>query len=168
MIAKERLKELIEKGATIFGIDCVLGTSEMREIALNEDMFIGGDYLYQYDWCIAIKDLYETQEQAEWVAKMHTERTEKFCPPIYEQWLNKEIFEFYSKDHKNYAISVCIEFDFFESPAKDYIEITNVNDFDHHKLFCAEKTKENYEKAVLYAKALFEGKENDNETDSDR
>ena len=171
MIERERLQELIEQKATIWHDD-------YGEIELNEeceicrvtpvivDVVIGyvlcgksGEYNYELD----IDELEEDIKTAKWKYEMHTQRPEFFEPPIYEEWLKKEIFEFYSKDHKNYAISVCLEFDFFESPAKDYIEITNLNDFDHHKLFCAEKTKDNYIKACEYALNLFLGKENENE-----
>lgn len=174
MVTKERLQELINQKATIWhddygeiilDKDCeICEVRSMNGIHMQWVLCFEYEYNNKKQWGgLHIDELEEDIETAKWKYEMHTQRTEFFEPPVYEEWLKREIFEFYSKDHKNYAISVCLEFDFFESPAKDYIVITNVNDFDHHKLFCAEKTKDNYIKACEYARNLFLGKENENE-----
>lgn len=65
MITIERLKELIEKGATVYGIH----EDKLYEIKLHKEYDIKGYYLYFYDkreGTFHIDNLFETKEGAAW------------------------------------------------------------------------------------------------------
>lgn len=161
MVTEERLQELIDKEKTHLGEIYVFELDRFKEInpiQINSDRDIilnnelcrmTGDKKEFYDE-ILLENLYETKSEAQWVAKMHTERTEKFCPPTWEE---------FEREHKPYCF-------ISKKGLRETIYIFDKN--IHNKLLSSgsrlfgKPTKENYEKAVLYAKALFEGRnEND-------
>ena len=159
MVSRDRIIQLVKEKKTIY---FVYGKEvEILDLMPNHLVYNDGrkNFIHLFGVTglqIVLEDLYETQEQAEWVAKMHTERTEKFEPPTYE--------EFEKQGEPYYFIG--------KSGIKERIYFCNIK--GTRKLlssgcrFWGTPSKENYEKAVLYANALFEGKENENETDSDR
>lgn len=158
MIKRERLKELIDKGETIYFV--YNGNVDEKEGIYKGDFILNETYVSIY-WTtrshqIKYKDLYETKSEAEWVAKMHTQRTEYFEPPTWKQFEKQhKPYHFISKGGLRETI---------------YIFDKNVNNkllSAGSKLF-GKPTKESYIKACEYARNLFLGKENDNETDSDR
>lgn len=145
-ISRERLEELIEQGATIY----VVNNKVVFEEKLNKH--------YTHDvlkdcvcwWGIPrkrwfFKDIFETKAEAEWVVKMHTARTEYFEPPTWEE---------FEKEHKPYRF-------ISKSGLRETIYIFDKN--IHNKLLSSgsrlfgKPTKENYIKAVEYARKLFEG-----------
>ena len=167
MIDRERLQELINQKAKIWYYDKEDYEYDLMELDTKNISFSYGENCFinfnQETWKtnpqpykIFEDCLYETQAEAEWVAKMHTKRTEYFEPPTWE--------EFEKQGEPYYFIG--------KGGIKERIYIYNNNGI--RKLlssgckFWGTPTKENYIKACEYARNLFLGKENENETDSDR
>ena len=102
MITAERLEELIKQGATIYhilfnGFDLV-DLTKIKELDRNNHFQYYNDCFSQYVRANN-KDLYETQEQAEWYCKMTAERTERFEPPMWEDLPIKWDFYFVKDKH---------------------------------------------------------------------
>lgn len=156
MISKERLEELIKKGATIY-------TKYSEKYKLDENDFIsikcGKDFLKCFDNIEFIYDidylenLYETKEQAEWHLKYHATRIEELDLPMWEEF-------------KNYNENISVSF-----VGEDWAVYELSNDIDiYHKpriLLTADgeyfeewkSTEENYEKACDLCLKLFKGEE---------
>jgi hypothetical protein len=87
MIIKERLQELIDEGATIYEVKY----GKVNPVSLkNKIRFVSERYPVivfeprpneKYKHHKYFDKLYETLFEAEWIAKTHAERTEKFEPP---------------------------------------------------------------------------------------
>lgn len=162
-ISKERLKELIEQGATIYENK----EGHILEISFdNEDIRLGykvsGIYLtfgIQEPTIIAeLENLFETEEDAHWELEFgNITRTETLKLPKFEQIIsNKDDIEtrvvgFYV-DRIYYILEYASDLDgnWLICLEKDTIE-------DCECLFEAEPTKENYLKACKMAKKLFLG-----------
>ncbi|MBS7401230.1 MAG: hypothetical protein KIG16_01815 [Eubacteriales bacterium] len=150
-MTKERLKELIKQGATIYytyengcvkTIDLSYGISKFK-IGKNyvERKIIGTGFTERY----IINKLFENKEQAEWVLKTYAERTERFEPPMWEEIENHYEFNFISNG-THYYLAVYKH--------KDCNEI-DVGEICGNTLFVRLATKENYEKACEIVKELF-------------
>jgi hypothetical protein len=162
MIERERLQELINQGVTIYEVkygkvNPVLLKNKIRFVSEKSPVIVFEPIPNEkYKHHKYFDKLYETQAEAEWVAKMHTQRTEFFEPPTWE--------EFEKQGEPYYFIG--------KGGIKERIYIYNNN--GRRKLlssgckFWGTPTKDNYIKACEYARNLFLGKENENETDSDR
>lgn len=153
MMTKERLEELIKQRGTIWRISSIwrnclndiifpVKLDERNSCISMPDMslWVGND---RFD----INDLYETKEQAEWVLKTHTERTERFEPPMWEDIKVEDGYEFKFFDANNeyYAFRVI----------KNTYTVICVDDFKN--IFEEVSTKENYEKACEIVRNLFKG-----------
>lgn len=169
MITKERLKELIEQGATIYykeygkikdvTLDNSYYIDKFSEVS-NMDVLCRGCCDFDDDEFRIIvtflSELYETEEDAEFVLKYHTFRVEKFEPPLYEDIKDGQpyMFNFTSNGkHYNFFTSVLL------------IELLEVNDEDSaysEQIICKHSTKENYIKAVEKARKLFLGESDEN------
>lgn len=171
MVTKERLRELIRLCKTIYTPDKLWGT--IGNIKLNKSFTINNNRLQaniKYEdmpnaigyMSVPLEELYENQEDAEFIVKMHAERTEFFEPPIYEKFsTNKDSkFCFYKNGYK-YVLHNAL-------PMFESIRINKLTENENIIIFEQPLTKMNYIKACEYARNLFLGKENENETDSDR
>ena len=151
MIDKERLEELIEQGATIWGVyDYTYSYDKPNKKVehINLDMFyhyykdIEEFIMYQGDYC----DLFETKEEAEWHREFgRIERTERLELPTWEEFEEKKFVWFFDSYHK----SCCLHY--LNCNNKIFInngsEVIEIGDF----------TKENYTIACRKAKELFLG-----------
>lgn len=153
MIAKERLKELIEQGATIW-------TFEGRELKLDKDISdlnYKGELVLRYyydDYFYELNGLFETKEEAEWHKEFGCiKRTERLELPTWE-----EIKEDFIDRHREYGEYTVMEqhdiiIDIQVMGKCIYIALYS----DEH---CRWKlTKENYILACRKAKELFLGKD---------
>lgn len=139
MISEERLKELIKQEATIYKIV----ENKVIEVV-----------------CIQvpknIQNLYETEEEAEWVAQNWCEKTIKFEPPTFEEF--KKIKTSFRKPDKLWK---CQDINITDN---EYInEFKVYKDYSVAKCFgYNNKTgikKQAYYQAVEYAKKLFLGED---------
>ena len=146
MITKERLEELIEQGATIY----VVNNKVVFEEKINKH--------YTHDilkdcicwWGIPRKrwfftDLFETKEEAEWVAKIHTERTEKFEPPF--ELKDNEKYKFTTAKGGKMSIS---KFVYKSGEVQWWLSYVGT-----HRTFYS------YQEAVEYARKLFRGEKDE-------
>ena len=151
MIDKERLEELIEQGATIWGVyDYTYSYDNPNKKVehINLDMFyhyykdIEEFIMCQGDYC----NLFETKEEAEWHREFgRIERTERLVLPTWEEFEEKKFVWFFDSYHK----SCCLHY--LNCNNKLFInnggEVLEIGDF----------TKENYILACRKAKELFLG-----------
>lgn len=85
---------------------------------------------------------------------------EKFEPPTWDKFKDDKYFLFYSNEHKCFSVEIVLSIDIStENESEEYIAISDVNDFNHNMLFKEKLNKENYIKAVEYARKLFLGEE---------
>ena len=151
MIEKERLQELIEQGETIYFI--YNGNADEKEGIYKDDFILNETYVSIY-WTtrshqIKYQDLYETKEEAEWVEKMHTEYTEHFNPPLFENLPYEYSFKFIRNGVEHELFCKRDSYIIVISCCKDYMSGTEDMDY----------TKENYIKAVEMTYKLFKGEE---------
>ena len=158
-ITKERLEELIEKGATIYSTH-----DDYKEIKLNNDFKV------EEVWClgeclvskslvfslfgISLIFLFETKEDAEEYAEFgNITRMERLELPSWEEFNKVSSFAFESKDRIMMEIAI-----WFNSQNDDIktIKITNLNDWN---ICCFEEplTRENYDEARRLCIKLFKG-----------
>ena len=100
MITKERFIELINQKAKIYGI----GKSNNvfcvgLKYRIIDDNFI--DRKYE-----ALKNFYENKDDAEWAAKMYTQRPLYFEPPTYKEFLRDSIYGFLSLYNERYCVLI--------------------------------------------------------------
>lgn len=145
MITKEELEKMIENGETVYGVLNNQVCDVYEEIFDNFEL---GSWYDDYGGRhhIKLEDLYRTKEEAEWAAKMHATREERFEPPTWEE------FDF--DDEWSFIDNKGNEWDLY-SPDKITIRLVcfPVNHWEF------EYTKENYTKACEIAKRLFLGDE---------
>ena len=164
-MTREELEKAIENEETVYIVDNylsdILGATQIK---LNKDYFIDEENntlcvevdLYD-DTDISIvgsfNGIYKTKAEAEWVAKMHTSRVEVFEPPTWGKFIECKVIEF-TISKSLYELKMCGE--------KVYLSYrTFIDDSVWDILFEEPATKENYTKAVEYAKKLFEGVEDE-------
>ena len=156
MISKERLEELIEQGATIWG---VYDYSYSYDKPNKKVEFIDLDGFYNYykdiDEFIMYQgdysELFETEEEAEWYRDFGCiERTERLELPTWEEFKNKKTKHvcFMSKD------TFCF-FELYEDKQKNRLILLD-HDCDY-EYFNEELTKENYTTACGLCKEFFLG-----------
>lgn len=173
MITKERLKELIEKSETIYFINGKQIATKPLKHKYHKFFITDNDELFEYNdksgfglWKRKLRTLYETQAEAEWVAKMHTSRTEYFKPPTWEEFLA-------TKTESNFAHWFCGDICIVmveENDKKGILKTHNqfevdiycdgdskLEKFDYFNNYGIDTREENYIKAVEYARKLFEG-----------
>lgn len=150
-ITKERLEELIEQKAKIYGISknnnvfCVgLKLKNQAMCLLNPNNYKKTDW-YKKQIEVYSK-FYETKEEVEFVQKFHTSKTVYFKPPTWEEFLKTEHYDFHAQK-KTMPTIINI-----------YSKYIYVEDFKKVHLIL-DLSKENYYKAVEYAKKLFLGEE---------
>ena len=156
MITKERLEELIEQGATIWG---VYDYSYSYDKPNKKVEFIDLDGFYNYykdiDEFIMYQgdysELFETEEEAKWFAEFGCiERTERLEFPTWEEFKNKKTKHvcFMGKD------TFCF-FELYEDKQKNRLILLD-HDCDY-EYFNEELTKENYTTACGLCKEFFLG-----------
>lgn len=156
MITKERLEELIEQGATIWG---VYDYSYSYDKPNKKVEFIDLDGFYNYykdiDEFIRYQgdysELFETEEEAKWFAEFGCiERTERLELPTWEEFKNKKTKHvcFMGKD------TFCF-FELYEDKQKNRLILLD-HDCDY-EYFNEELTKENYTTACGLCKEFFLG-----------
>lgn len=161
MINEQRLKELIHKNISIYGIDyerCL--QSNIVEILIRNLRYSSSNDNYQYlsskdGDCYLYEffdeDLYETKEDAEFAKEFkNIKRTEILNLPTFEELKKFERFDFKAKDGHRYTIHFISGF--------STLAITGIIKNEYY----GEATKENYLEACRIAKNLFIG-ENKNE-----
>lgn len=145
MIAKERLEELIEQGATIY----INKYKYIGQCLLNNRMSCNNSII-----CFDDKDdgeieflinLFETKEEAEWHKEFGCiERTERLDLPTWEEFIEMEEVVFWKKNHRQTIIRVL---------GTKYIVVET----SYERFFTGDLTKESYIKACRKAKELFLG-----------
>jgi len=147
-MTKERVEELIKQKATIYD-------RKTTKIMLDKYSHVYQDYLIlghsigkQYEFYL--RDLFETEEQADWAYKTIIERTERFEPPMWEEIEDKFCFKF-TLNNENYNMEV--------HKTGNLIVIWNTTKKEAvYTALCKDCNKKNYEKACQIVKDLFNGK----------
>lgn len=143
MITKERIDELIQQRAKIWGIGkqgnvfCI--GLKFRPHTLNNKKWLENKYE-------VYRKFFETKEEAEWKAKTSRKRIENFEPLYYNDINQSYCYDYYfsAKNHHEYLIRVS---------GKDIILFwLNCDYKEYYK-----NTKEEYEKLVLKCVKLFLG-----------
>ena len=168
MITKERLEELIEKGATIYllndfySMEIRFDNVDIRKgyKIINNDLVFGVNNPTRIQ---ELDNLYETREEAEWNLKFgNITRTESLSLPSWEEFCDCK----YSNEFTFFANG--FEYNLFATVRnKEFGEpdtlIIGTNDLKmacgYDEIFEKAYTKENYIKACELAKKLFLGEE---------
>ena len=168
MITHERLKELIEKGATIWSnnhcpIKLINDGDHIIEL-FDKSLYVAEKFencqhtvWWWEDYTIGFNDLYESEEDSKWVEEFACiKRTERLELPTWEEinsklTQNSSITFFEDKKHLG-----------FITPLK-VIVINNYDTWTPNHLFLEPLTKENYTLACRKAKELFLGKQEVND-----
>lgn len=161
MIARERLEELIEKGATIYAVtlDDKVGfinfidyEGKVLENTLKFRVKIKPDLSNWYgcepNWSedISLKILFETKEDAVFAKEFkNIKRIEVLNLPTFEELKNFERFDFKAKDGHRYTIHFISGF--------NTLAITGIIENKYY----GKATKENYLEACKIAKKIFLG-----------
>ena len=144
MITKKRLEELIEQDAKIY----LIQDNKIGEVRQRKYWIVGEDRLHWYcDKRLYIKfdTLFETKEEAEWVAKMHTSRTEYFKPPF--ELKDNEKYKFTTAKGGKMSIS---KFVYRSGEVQWWLSYVGT-----HRTFYS------YQEAVDYARKLFKGEKDE-------
>lgn len=143
MITKERIDELIQQRAKIWGIGkqgnvfCI--GLKFRPHTLNNKKWLENKYE-------VYSKFFETKEEAEWVKEFgDITRTERLVLPTWEEWQKDDEFDFLDKE--GFSWDIYIDGD---------NQIIMANGWKH---FIFENNKEGYFLACRKAKELFLGEE---------
>lgn len=163
MITKERLEELIEQEATIWGIGRYPFQDEIEEIELDRDLFCVeyNALLYPDLFCVRLEDLFETKKRAEWYLKYHATRTEELDLPMWDEVEKGIEYNVYAPKGCIYRLKTKIKTGYScdkENPYIIRIEKVGYTNSQHDFEF----NEENYTKACDLCLKLFEGEENGN------
>lgn len=156
MITKDRLKELIKEGATIWTVGRYSFQDKIEEIKLDKYFFSVSNsaLIYPDLFYTKFEDLFETKKQAEWALKYHTTRIEELDLPTWEEFKTYSVcdyIEFIGKDciayelSNDYDLTAESKFILLQQNGKDWMEW----DFN----------EENYIKACDLCLKLFKGEE---------
>lgn len=176
MITKERLEELIEQEATIYykeygkikdvTLDNSYYIDKFSEVS-NIDVLCRGCCDFDDDKFRIIvtflSELYETEEDAEFVLKYHTFRVEKFEPPTWEEFEKRKFYEFQGKNGRTYYIQhltycdLLVVYDNDDCYTNQLTGAVIDHTYENTNIFKETPTKENYIKAVEIARKLFLG-----------
>lgn len=161
MINKERLKELIEQGATIYFV--YNGNVDEKEGVYKDDFILNETYVSIY-WTtrnhqVKYENLFETKEEAEWYKEFGSiERTERLELPTWEEAQRNLEIEIYAPKGKKYLLETKIKVGYSVDKENPYIiRIDRVGYANSQIDF--EYSKENYIEACRVAKKLFLGEE---------
>jgi hypothetical protein len=147
-ISKQRLQELIEKGATI-STDGYRGSHFKIKLAKHFVAKLGNSidlYGYGCDYFgVPLNHLFEPEEEAKFVVKNHTSRMEEFKPPFKLE--RGESYKFVSKKYGNAEIWHSWE------NGREYIVTDERYEGGDSFSFCT------YDEAVEFARELFLGKD---------
>lgn len=170
MVTKERLQELINQGATIYEVKY----GKVNPVSLkNKIRFVSEKYPViafeprpneKYKHHKYFDKLYETQAEAEWVAKMHAQRPEFFEPPTYEDFIKEP---FITVDYEDGYKFLTKDGHFAYIRHNEYSDDTDEFEVGGNRVgykSFTPATKDNYIKACEYARNLFLGKEKENES----
>lgn len=154
MITKKRLKELIENNSTIYttygGYVSEINLHKKYDYVTDNHLFeadmVAGEVGYRkYTFNI----LFENKEDAEFVAKYHTKRVDKFNPPTWDTFSEEETDIVFNIKDGRMMLSHWV----FGDNHIVLIKTSKDEDF----VFSEPLTKENYEKAVEIARKIFLG-----------
>ena len=158
MISKQRLKELIEQGATIYWNDGYM------EIPLNEKCFVEDGKLYWFkkdfvddDWVFKLEDLFESEEDARWELEMTATRTETLKMPKWEEAQDEKFHFSYLIDVKGLHLFISI-YNFTKRFEIYCNHGVHTCDYKFEKTFDL-RDKEQYETACKLCLRLFKGEE---------
>lgn len=147
MVSKERLKELIDKKATIYYVSTLVGKRELAEHKYNDKKSI---YKYLKSGEYTVDDIYDNcwfdnKEDAEFALKYkNIERTEILDLPNWEEFIEMEEVCFFQKNHKQTILRVL--------GTKYLVVETNFE-----RYYTGDLTKENYMLACRKCRELFLG-----------
>lgn len=170
MITTERLKKLIEQGATIYSKyrSYILKNEEVkktdfwyRRIAEIKDnkfhyVYKDSDYYEDFDYLIALEDLFETEEDARWELEMTATETLTLKMPLYNVFINASLENPYGSIIF-YCNKLGQHFRLYLDLQENKIKIENM--FDSENIFTRENTQENYIEACRLCLRLFKGEE---------
>lgn len=174
MISVERLKELLDKGATIYCYDYGRLKLDKKNceicetISFNEKHQVIMGHILQFAYFydneryvsnVELDYLDEDVEKAEWHYEMDASRSENFIPITYEEFLKDNIgFGFY-RDASYYKIhKIRCSANDNDPRWKIELYITYGNDFDDvWREWQWDLTKENYKLAITKMRNLFKG-----------
>lgn len=180
MIERERLEELIEQGITVCNAykdwdnnwHCRYGKVVQEENSLLFKENGSSLSVIMHNTC----NLYETKEQAEWEWEFGCiERTERLELPTWEEFEKNPKFNFWVNKLDGLGGLYCIEKTtdiMFDKDGneyeKEYLDIYATL-IENHKtgsgyFYRRDYTKDHYIGACEYARNLFLGKENENES----
>lgn len=153
MISKERLEELIKKGATIYEVKY----HNINEVKLDKDLIVvvNDRYIHfrpyygeKYQFHKYLDKLFESKEEAEWHKEFgNITRTETLKLPTWEEFRNEFGFDFFAKSE----IRIYVMNHFFDN------EIYITDQWGYSEKF--EYTKEGYLLVCRKCKKLFLGEE---------
>ena len=156
MIDKKRLEELIEQGATIWGVyDYTYSYDKPNKKVehINLDMFyhyykdIEEFIMHQGDYC----NLFETEEEAEWYRDFGCiEKIERLWFPTWKSVYND------LKDYKDGDFYI-LDNDCFSFVYNKRYETSQLFLYTHNEKYNWNANKENYYEACKLAKSLFLG-----------
>lgn len=162
MISKERLEELIEQGATIYGkiygdiLAIELSKKNKPEIKYDDRLDV---YCTSNEWRNKMQFCYlwETEEDARWELEMTATRTETLKLPNYEDVFKQDrCLDCYTREFAitktDIVMGVCL---FGVDFTNKVVEVSVGAD----KMFTGELTKENYIEACKLCLKLFKGEE---------
>lgn len=156
MIEKERLDELIEQGATIYEVKY----GKVNPVSLkNKIRFVSDRYPVvvfeprpneKYKHHKYFDKLFESREDAEWVAKYHTTRVERFEPPTYEEFIDEDFYFYWFIAKSTQRARIC------KKDNSIFVEL-GVDE----NLYEFQLNKDGYIKAVELSYKLFKGESED-------
>ena len=156
MIAKERLQELIEQGATVYEIfsEDFSNFTESRLIVHN---LVEGFYRD-----IELSDLYEHKADAEWeleFGKGKVTRTEELNIPNYNEFKGMTEISFYKKDVEYILTKYARGYNPTRINISTFYWDDALGDFTGEELFDKPHNEEDYTEACRLIKKLFMGEE---------
>lgn len=156
MITEERLKELIEQGATVWAVNFYNKDIEKLELNSNLDAVNAGEFMkydikQYYYFHYSFESLFETEEDAKWELEFgNITRTEILNLPTWEE-IEKEVGNYgtyiieFNSENKSDECTLCI------NATNKKIIVVGYKSW--------ELTKENYIDACRLCKKLFLGEQ---------
>lgn len=147
MIITERLEELIKQQAMIYDTKTTMIMLDRHSRVYQDCLILG--HPINGKCTFHLRDLFETEEQAEWARKTIIEYTERFEPPMWEDIENEYLFNFVVNNEFIH---------FFVNKERELISVMNETHFNiiFTKFNVPEEIlKENYKKACEIVRELF-------------
>ena len=168
MIIRERLEQLIEKGATIYWLQPYGNSFIMRKVCLNKNIIGKNPITTQLNDIIVIftqnnanynakyEELFETEKDARWELEMTATRTETLNLPRWEEFVKLE-------ENYDYGYNTIKSFDDvkfgYVNPYNDKSSCLFIEKSGKTIYLTSMVTKENYIEACRLCKKLFLGEE---------